>query len=100
MEASNPSTLPRKKAKDGVKKTGKKTGKKTAGKKKPSSSASAVSVATPLSPPHPVGSQYAPTYAPIPQRQTVFLEKSGKRAYSTYNGYNITTIRLIVLRSR
>lgn len=96
MEASNPSTLPRKKAKDGVKKTGKKTGKKTSGKKKPTSSASAVPVATPLSPPHP---QYAPTYTPIPQTQTVVFEKPGQRLDLPWNGYNITTMRLIVLRS-
>lgn len=95
MEASNPSTLPRKKAKDGVKKTGKKTGKKTSGKKEPTSTASAVPVATP----HPVGSQYAPTYTPIPQTQTVVFEKPGRRADSSYNDYNITTIRLMVLRS-
>lgn len=99
MEASNPAKIPRKKAKDGVKKTGKKTGKKTAGKKKPTSSASAVPVATHLSPSHPVSSQYAPTYTPIPQTQTVVFEKPGKRVDLPYNGYNITTMRLIVLRS-
>ncbi|GAQ08530.1 hypothetical protein ALT_5851 [Aspergillus lentulus] len=73
MEASSSSTLPRKKVKTGAKKTAvKKTGKKTTGKKKPTSSTSQVHLATPLHP-HPANTQYAPTYAPIPQ--TVVLEK-------------------------
>ncbi|GFF39879.1 hypothetical protein IFM58399_05733 [Aspergillus lentulus] len=67
------STLPRKKVKTGAKKTAvKKTGKKTTGKKKPTSSTSQVHLATPFHP-QPANTQYAPTYAPIPQ--TVVLEK-------------------------
>ncbi|KAF4770602.1 hypothetical protein HAV15_012998 [Penicillium sp. str.  len=66
----------RKKAKTGVKKTGvKKTGvKNTTGKKKATSSTSAVHLAAPPHP-YPVQTQYAPAYAPLPQTQTVFLEK-------------------------
>ncbi|KAJ5520074.1 hypothetical protein N7463_000527 [Penicillium fimorum] len=66
----------RKKAKTGVKKNGvKKTGvKKTTGKKKATSSTSAVHLAAPTHP-YPVQTQYAPAYAPLPQTQTVVLEK-------------------------
>ncbi|KAJ5800998.1 uncharacterized protein N7518_003066 [Penicillium psychrosexuale] len=73
MENSSSSTLPRKKAKTGVKKTGvKKTGKKSTGKKKPTSSTSAVHLAAPYNP-YPANTQYAPNYAPLPQ--TVVIEK-------------------------
>jgi hypothetical protein len=77
MDYPSTSSLPRKKAKAGVKKAGKKTGKKTTGKKKTTPSASAVHLPT-HRPPLP-DTQYAPTYAPIPQRQTVVFEKPGKR---------------------
>ncbi|KAI2698343.1 hypothetical protein DTO013E5_1809 [Penicillium roqueforti] len=73
MENYSSSTLPRKKAKTGVKKTGvKKTGKKSTGKKKPTSSTSAVHLAAPYNP-YPTNTQYAPNYAPLPQ--TVVIEK-------------------------
>ncbi|KAJ5816355.1 hypothetical protein N7447_008588 [Penicillium robsamsonii] len=81
MQNSSSSTLPRKKGKTGVKKAGvkknavKTAGKiKTAGKKKATSSTSAVHLAAPTHP-YPVQTQYAPTYAPLPQTQTVVLEK-------------------------
>jgi hypothetical protein len=80
MENSSSSTLPRKKVKTGVKKTGKKTdktGKKTTGKKKSTTSTSAAHLATPH--PYPSTTQYAPAYAPIPQRQTVVLEKPSEK---------------------
>ncbi|KAJ5160605.1 uncharacterized protein N7482_007609 [Penicillium canariense] len=82
MENSSSSTLPRKKAKTGVKKAGKKTGKKTTGKKKPTSSASAVHL--PMNS-LPMGPQYAQTYTPLPQTQTVVFDKpiNQKRSRST-----------------
>ncbi|GIJ85590.1 hypothetical protein Asppvi_004449 [Aspergillus pseudoviridinutans] len=81
METSSSSTLPRKKVKTGAKKTGvKKTGKKTTGKKKPTSSTSQVHLAPPPHP-YPANTQYAPTYAPIPQ--TVVLEKPSNRKGKT-----------------
>ncbi|KAJ5422179.1 hypothetical protein N7491_010624 [Penicillium cf. griseofulvum] len=84
MENSRFSTLPRKKVKTGVKKAGKKTdktGKKTTGNKKATPSTSAVHLATlhPQSHPYPASTQYVPTYAPIPQTQTVVLEETSNR---------------------
>lgn len=61
--------------KTGVKKTGVKN---TTGKKKATSSTSAVHLAAPPHP-YPVQTQYAPAYAPLPQTQTVFLEKPSKK---------------------
>lgn len=97
MEDSSFSTLSRKKVKTGVKKAGKKTdktGKKPTGKKKATPSTSAVHLATPHPHPYPASTQYVPAYAPIPQTQTVLLEKpSEKFDFSLY--CNILRIALM-----
>ncbi|KAJ5428364.1 hypothetical protein N7445_009818 [Penicillium cf. griseofulvum] len=100
MENSRFSTLPRKKVKTGVKKAGKKTdktGKKTTGNKKATPSTSAVHLATlhPQSHPYPASTQYVPTYAPIPQTQTVVLEETSEQIDFPLYCNILTNVRVV-----